>query len=314
MNLAAGIVQVILLRFQRVTFYSLYRYLGLSRELLRIENLVNFANLPIPVDFMQGEFDESLEKLREGASGSRDSPSDLHSEYTSDFHNTLFEEDLNSSPEDFKFKFPDPRGELGGDVYEGDVDTEEFPHPRKIKSHFMVGGSTNQFDEEEEVKMKLACYDLIMDYIGFVPAMSSYSASISSKTSVSSIVGKLADKDISDMLGSPRRGSNVFHSRRFSVDSEDGMSTTGSVSQSACGDPFMEVEIRRVPAGEILIEEGDRFDGLYYIIDGRMEARMKSRVDELGMSAFGGKHKEKSFSFKKSGGLIGYLSCLTGEF
>jgi hypothetical protein len=44
-----------------------------------------------------------------------------------------------------------------------------------------------------------------------------------------------------------------------------------------------------------------------------MEARMKSRVDELGMSAFGGKHKEKNFSFVKSGGLVGYLSCLTGE-
>jgi hypothetical protein len=43
-----------------------------------------------------------------------------------------------------------------------------------------------------------------------------------------------------------------------------------------------------------------------------MEARMKSRVDELGMSAFGGKHEKKSFSFVKNGGLVGYLSCLTG--
>jgi hypothetical protein len=207
---------------------------------------------------MQGEFDENLEKLRDGFSGSRDSPNDLHSEYNnSDFHNTLFDDDFNSSPEDFKFKFP-----AMPDDYEGDVDSEvDFQNPRKSMSH--GGGiSSTPYDEEEELKMKLACYDLIMEYIGFTASASPYSASVSSKTSANSLVGKLEAKEISDMMSSPRRGStNVYssHSRRFSVDStteEDGISMTGSISQSACLDPFMELEIRRVAAGEILIEEG----------------------------------------------------------
>jgi hypothetical protein len=252
MSLAAGIVQVILLRFQRVTFYSLYRYLGLSRELLRIENLVNFANLPIPRDFMNGEFDDSLEKLRDHFTDPREEFHNEYSEHNSDFHNTMFSP--TDSPDEFKFRFP---GMQRSDDYEGDADSEmDFQHDiRKTKSHH-VGGLP--FDEEEESKMKLACYDLIMEYIGFVPAMSPYSASVSSKTSANSIFGKLEAKDISDMMATPRRGSTVFQ-RRYSVDStaeDDTMSATGSISQSACGDPFTEVEIRRVGAGEVLIEEG----------------------------------------------------------
>ncbi|KAI8927008.1 hypothetical protein BC831DRAFT_549467 [Entophlyctis helioformis] len=53
---AAHIVQVILTRFQRVTFLTLYRYLGLSKELLRIERQVNqFSGYGLPSDLFPPE-------------------------------------------------------------------------------------------------------------------------------------------------------------------------------------------------------------------------------------------------------------------
>jgi lysophospholipid hydrolase len=61
-NAAAHIVQVILTRFQRVTFMTLHRYLGLSKELLKIEKRVNeFAGYGLPLDFFSPG---ALEKLK----------------------------------------------------------------------------------------------------------------------------------------------------------------------------------------------------------------------------------------------------------
>jgi hypothetical protein len=53
-NAAAHIVQVILTRFQRVTFLTLYKYLGMSKELLKIEKRVNeFAGYGLPHEFFE---------------------------------------------------------------------------------------------------------------------------------------------------------------------------------------------------------------------------------------------------------------------
>ena len=59
----AGIIQVILTRFQRVTCSTMYRYLSLSHELLKIEKMLNTGE-PIPIDFYDFEWDLGLAALK----------------------------------------------------------------------------------------------------------------------------------------------------------------------------------------------------------------------------------------------------------
>ncbi|KAJ3033036.1 phosphatidylcholine and lysophosphatidylcholine phospholipase, partial [Rhizophlyctis rosea] len=69
-NSAAHIVQVILTRFQRVTFMTLYKYLGLSKELLKIEKRVNeIAGYGLPQDFFEPGV---LDRLRSRMQANRD--------------------------------------------------------------------------------------------------------------------------------------------------------------------------------------------------------------------------------------------------
>lgn len=61
---ATQVVQYILTRFQRVTFLTLYKYLGLTNELLKIEQAVNgFSGIGLPENFVMHGKD--LERLRD---------------------------------------------------------------------------------------------------------------------------------------------------------------------------------------------------------------------------------------------------------
>lgn len=263
-----------------MTFYSLYRYLGLSRELLRLENLVNFANLSVPLEFKQGEFQESLDRIRDRYSPSYDGfPTDL----VGDFRATLFERESALSPDGVRdFSFPLPMIERGGRLHTsnddsdgemGDSDADNSPGrsmSNKTEAKNAPGhGSHSRLsseDDEDELRLKQGCFDLIMEYIGYSPLSSPHSAtppSVSSKSSAvasKSLFARLDAKDLSDMMSSPqRRGSSSIYPRRYSMDSatdDDLTSTTGSISQSLTMDPFQEIQIRHFSADEILIGEG----------------------------------------------------------
>ncbi|CAG8775363.1 28061_t:CDS:1, partial [Racocetra persica] len=61
-NSVAHIVQVILTRFQRVTFWTGYKYLGLTKDILRTEKLMNdITTYGLPSDFFRPG---SMERLR----------------------------------------------------------------------------------------------------------------------------------------------------------------------------------------------------------------------------------------------------------
>lgn len=51
-------MQVILVRFQRVTLHTLSRYLGLSKELLKIESQVDFSGPGLPAELVKDELAE----------------------------------------------------------------------------------------------------------------------------------------------------------------------------------------------------------------------------------------------------------------
>ena len=62
-NAAAHIVQVILTRFQRVTFLASHKYLGLTKEVLRAEKAINdIATYALPRSFFENS---GMEKLRQ---------------------------------------------------------------------------------------------------------------------------------------------------------------------------------------------------------------------------------------------------------
>lgn len=51
---------------------------------------------------------------------------------------------------------------------------------------------------------------------------------------------------------------------------------------------------------------------MYFVVEGTVGARMKSSAEDLSMGAFGTSDRADKLTFTKRGGLVGYLSCLTG--
>lgn len=265
--------------------------------------------------------------------------------------------------------------------YEGDMDDSERESDGNYSKPPIFLSSTSSstsgpkasessrgaiFDDinEEDLKLKQCCYDIITKLIGFNPnvlqvpnATTPPSPSASSLTRLSTSTGTGGGIGGSGMHSSPNFDENLSkssftrrlsHARRSSIDSttEDeqtpslaSMNSASSSTNSLCSDPCSVLQIDGYSAGQVIVKEGDRVDGLYFVIHGLVEASMKARTDEMTEgSQFSAPdpyhHRDELDSpatqkskdldpdhraFKKSlflireGGLAGYLSALTGK-
>ncbi|PUU82148.1 hypothetical protein B9Z19DRAFT_1121189 [Tuber borchii] len=325
----AHIVQVILTRFQRVTFLTGYRYLGLTDEVLRTEKFMNRYTMYELPNHLRGEplerLKEKFEKEQERAepedsmkgivlhnpganSGKRRrSSSSLRKEAV--IHARLAaargqpSPALDTAPSPFrdsngnfkgKFQQHHPTGRLGplpsGLTMSASSVGPDMPSP-------MTEGAFNPFaqraaqrfkadgpSENEDSAFREAVLECMFKAIGLTgSAMNVRSGTESGEQSprLVSYDAKRQKAVFSNAFGyiDPIEGDGETESAAST--SGSGASTGGFVNVGISGvhaELKDEVEIVFFPKGSVLVEQGERNPGLYYVIDGFLDASIP--VDE----------------------------------
>ena len=301
---ASHMVSVILTRFQRVTFLTLQRYLGLSQELLEIEKKVNeIAGTGLPSDLFPSALVESCAWRLSHQHSDTKPGSPYHTGAVplvspitpaTTTHSKAFGLDsFTMSPSDDDIRF------ISGDIDERLCD---------------------------------AVFSSIAQLIGLTPSKGiSTTSELISQTKRPSVTSQIG-MSIERFYYSSRHnaGSSItpsIASKKNSLYFEDDvMSVNSSMADSATEDGFSSFQPNTNPAaipdiqllffkqGNIVLKEGERCPGLYFVLDGTLEA--SSGADEFGKSknsSSGRSGKSKKLFLVQPGGLAGYLGALTGN-
>ncbi|RKP01682.1 hypothetical protein CXG81DRAFT_11694, partial [Caulochytrium protostelioides] len=374
---AAHIVQVILTRFQRVTFRALYRYMGLSQELLKLERNVNeFVGYGLPDDFfLPGD----LERLPTAASSasrrserqranrhhlytrtvrsghgatprsSRGPRGDAHGAYDADDDPLPLLEAEPLSPIATEYRAPAP-------VFRGSHPpplTPERPFPKGSTDHLAMWQTPGD-DDASDLHLKEATLDCIIQILGVrdlgpvsgaAPAPGGGSSPLHAhrRRSVVNHASHHASQQPSwrstaaTTAAPPTTAPPVGAApRRFSVgydsDTSDTTSVVSGVSQATGTSSVYtsqapklssrDIQLMSFPRGATLIEQGSRGAGLFFVIDGLLEAHMNP--NGVTDTVMGHEPKRRSSQSRRAknchrlfpiqpGGLAGYLSALTGH-
>lgn len=317
----AHIVQVILARFQRVTFLTGYNYLGLTGEVLRTEKYMNkYTEYELPNHLRGSALDKLKEKFKREQE--RAEPEDAMKGIV--LHNPRQKSKRKSSSTLRKEVAVHARLAAARGAPSAALDTAPSPfqnetqakrYPNSKKSAFVSGwtmsSSMSGFGEDEisplahrafdpfahtagklmddkgshggDAEFREAVLECMFKAIGLTgstvagprggtesgdasPRLVSYDAR-RQKAVFSNAFGQL------DMLNDDDTDSVVSTSPSAASTSGGGMGISG-VSADMKGD----VEIVYFPEGSVLVEQGERDPGLYYVIDGFLDVSIP--VDE----------------------------------
>ncbi|KAJ3192281.1 phosphatidylcholine and lysophosphatidylcholine phospholipase [Irineochytrium annulatum] len=389
-NAAAHIAQVILTRFHRVTFLTLYRYLGLSKELLKIEKQVNeFAGYGLPTDFFEPGGLERLKQRHETMRTVDDTVTDTEanggggSQPPGNANRAARAKSPPRSPNGVPKKRvgngKPSKSRRNDDHYEADVDDSEkelgrygvgmlargipnshdyhahVPHWQQPShgnaSHLSLGrppvplppgglrtSNLVDMDSEEDLNLKESILDCISALIGMVPSQVKPSPKVTPRPSMSIsdilLTSAQARKRAAmtatstTSLDSPYNERRLY--RRSSIDSQDefdvasvASSATGGISNHSGSEmggagamPYAEIRVISLARGETLVREGQKAPGLWFCIDGILEASMRERT-ELFSGSNEDEEKERGrrrgLFLIRPGGLAGYLAAMTGH-
>ncbi|EGF82642.1 hypothetical protein BATDEDRAFT_9648 [Batrachochytrium dendrobatidis JAM81] len=346
-NAAAHIVQVILTRFQRVTFLTLYRYLGLSKELLKIERQVNqFSGYGLPTDLFPPEIlhDLRLRTIRKRRG----------------INNTFVTNEVDSSNgnevDRRMSEMPGSRGTYNVNddtasltISMGLTHSQQRNHRRAHRNVVEINEYNNTADssendtagpakpprkpnakssyrptrlnDEADGPIKEAVFKCIAQLIGMRPYSGPpghsnlapmtdrlyYSRSRTSWKPTSSTVFSIGSARASHPKTPDETTSPSNSTGNFSIDSSD----------------QVEIDIMYFEHGQTLVKEGERGAGLYFVLDGVLEASMSTSNSQLFPIRTGdasqnsnpssrGKSRRNLFLIHP-GGLAGYLAALTGQ-
>ncbi|RUS34556.1 hypothetical protein BC938DRAFT_479726 [Jimgerdemannia flammicorona] len=342
---AAHIVQVILTRFQRVTFLTGHRYLGLTKELLRIEKTVNesASNYCLPADFFRpGEMERLRKKFVGGGkkyvSGTTSGvEGDNERDELSD--NGLMARSASSNGR-FATRTSNRSSlwldRLGGSEASGHVTSPRlspgpieipnlvsptnatFTHPLApspplptlmvgspptSKSHFRRGSGSGlqqpEYDEQDERHLRNSVMECLSRSMG-LPSPSSQLAAqptpftsrstSSARSSSPPASGRYNPSNLdlfshtgstSSLLGSTVNDydnlSNTSHGSGTNSPTASATASATGVFDSKDGN---DVNILFFPKGSILVKEGQRNAGLFFVIDGLLDVSMKPAQGE----------------------------------
>jgi len=325
----AHIVQVILTRFQRVTFLTGYRYLGLTDEVLRTEKFMNRYTMYELPNHLRGEplerLKEKFEKEQERAepedsmkgivlhnpganSGKRRrSSSSLRKEAV--IHARLAAARGQPSPalDTAPSPFRDNNGKLKGKFQQHHPTSQLAPSSQgwtMTASSMgldmptpMTEGAFNPFaqraaqrfkadgpSENEDSAFREAVLECMFKAIGLTGSAMNVRSGTESGDQSPRLVSYDARRQkavFSNAFGyiDPIEGDGETESAAST--SGSGASTGGFVNVGISGvyaELKDEVEIVFFPKGSVLVEQGERNPGLYYVIDGFLDASIP--VDE----------------------------------
>ncbi|KAF7728557.1 phosphatidylcholine and lysophosphatidylcholine phospholipase [Apophysomyces ossiformis] len=326
---AAHIVQVIVTRFQRVTLMTSHRYLGLTDELLRLEKLVNesVSVNGLPQDFfVAGGMDRLRRKFsRDDESGtdrsSTTGPAEISRSESSGLIRAIDIMDHPSTPS-LHMKGPGA-GPMAQSPLSGSVMLSSTPS----KNHRQRNSSSvndEEYSMEDDEHLRASVMRCIAKSVGI---------NIDTNTNDSPspyTLSPAAQRQHHSSTPETFRSRNYYPMDLFShagtVDSsasplldpynvpyDDDVDAISIVSSVQSGSDILsndhtrsdtispdDVQILYFPKDAVLVKEGEHTNGLYFVIDGMLEASMMPTDGErfLGDSSpskeFNGARQEKS--------------------
>lgn len=300
---ASHMASVILTRFHRVTFLTLQRYLGLSYELLDIEKkLIEVAGSGLPPDmFPPGLIESCAWRLS---------------------HQTL-DSPTKDDP------FASPRDSQASPLFS--------PRSPSGTHRAVFRMSPGTFDDDED-DLQFVSGDLdnrlcdsVFTAITQLIGLSNHSDSPSQGASgderlstPSSQVGSSIERFYYATRGGG--GSNYtpsVNSKRNSLYFDDDIKSTTSSFADSINEEFSssmeqeegpEVKLLFFKQGKTILAEGERCPGLYFVLDGTLEASTGGKKTTANTSGFVPFQSTKKKSFLiQPGGLAGYLGAFTGK-
>ncbi|KAF9094355.1 phosphatidylcholine and lysophosphatidylcholine phospholipase [Mortierella sp. GBA35] len=340
---AAHIVQVILIRFQRVTLLTGHKYLGLTKDLLRMERSINeIGSYGLPPDFFRPR---TMEYLKAKFSAVRDESDDDDHPIAIRIRNSrkrasrLSGKGIDGRSES---NSPNPMSPV--------VDSGE--HVRHGSGFSALLGDNS---EEEDSYLRDQVMECLSRSIGLVQSPPSKpnlrpDMKTTGSSDYFSAMFQASMTGSSGFGGYPMRktGSSTTNSDTASMGMDDlNTSNSSSTVPSVMSEMENDVEIMYFPAGATLVEEGERNAGLFFVIDGVLDVSISpkqqptpeknsdlpsnlfghhlspldlkaslatSTKPTISIPGNGSIHKKRThplFSIQ-AGGLAGYLSALSG--
>ncbi|KAG0335656.1 phosphatidylcholine and lysophosphatidylcholine phospholipase [Podila horticola] len=276
---AAHIVQVILIRFQRVTLLTGHKYLGLTKELLRMERSINeIGSYGLPPGFFRPKTMEYLKAKFSNVRGESDD--DDHPISIRIRNNRKRASRLSSKgPTDGRSgcSSPNPMSPV--------ADSDE--HIRHGAGFSALLGDNSG---EEDSYLRDQVMECLSRSIGLVQSSPAKPASLrpDMKTTGSSdyfsamFQASLNSNNGFGSGGFPMRktGSSTNNSDVLSVGIDDlNASNSSSTVPSVMSEMENDVEIMYYPAGAALVQEGERNAGLFFVIDGVLDVSISPKQD-----------------------------------
>ncbi|KAG2204435.1 hypothetical protein INT47_005226 [Mucor saturninus] len=297
---AAHIVQVIVTRFQRVTLMTSHRYLGLTKELLRLEKLVNESaslhELP-PNFFAPGGMDRLRRKFNDEEANSEDGdgslgPSEISRSESSGIIQAIGIIDIPGTP---SLHINSPASNTLGTSPSGGGS------PLLIHQKLNTRGEYSMEDDEHLRTSVMTC---VSDALGIKTLLPSVDDN--APRSPFNMSPRHPRRFPSDDRARPQYPMDLF-SHTGSMDSmnspsmdeydandydDDVRSTTSSMhsggnnsdifNKNKKSNPISpdDIQILYFPKDAVLVREGAHNNGLFFVIDGLLEASMTPAVGE----------------------------------
>ncbi|KAK9767569.1 phosphatidylcholine and lysophosphatidylcholine phospholipase, variant 2 [Basidiobolus ranarum] len=297
-NAGVHMIQVILTRFQRMTFLTLTKYLGMTKEILQIEKKVNdLSNYGLPPGFCKPA---ALEKLRtklvsEENSLRLDKTPLTPSKKRKSVKTVKKQSQRWSTKSDFGFPSPVRR-------------------PIHLDDYFGHDAIHQEYGDVDINNIKDAVFECISKSIGLVQSTPT------AKT----------QHRYTDQMESPNSpfddNESIGLNEELETDSVNTNATNSSI-HSCVSELDNEVELLHFAEDSFIVKEGERTEGLYFVIDGVLDVSIQSKPISEPQSNSKANNKSKkarssastdsrptmrSLYLIKPGGLAGYLSGLSG--
>ncbi|KAI5782759.1 hypothetical protein EDC01DRAFT_664844 [Geopyxis carbonaria] len=320
---SAHIVQVILARFQRVTFLTGYDYLGLTSEVLRTEKFMNrYTMYELPnhlrggaLDRLKGKFKREQERTEEADSmkgivlhnpasnGGRRRRSSATLRKEAAIHARVAAAKgspspaLDTAPSPFQRvspigrpplplppRSPYPSGQTWNSFHTGSPETPMTHRAFDPFAHSAAQFLGDQSSQNEDSAFREAVLECMFKAIG----LTGFTAGVPRAGTES---GEPSPKLLSyDARRQKAVFSNAFGQLSMLEGSDGDTESVGSTGMSAASTSGFggisgvqaelkdDVEIVFFPKGSVLVEQGERDPGLYYVIDGFLDVSIP--VDE----------------------------------
>ncbi|KAI9263644.1 hypothetical protein EDC94DRAFT_560931 [Helicostylum pulchrum] len=294
---AAHIVQVIVTRFQRVTLMTSHRYLGLTKELLRLEKLVNeSASLPeLPPNFFApGGMDRLRRKFNDEEASSADNdgslgPSEISRSESSGIIEAIGIIDIPGTPSlHINSPAANNNNNLGSSPSAGGS-----PHLSRQKLN-----RRGEYSMEDDEHLRTSVMRCVSDALGIklmVPAGDEQPNKMSFNMSPRH-PRRLPSEDRSrpqfpmDLFSHTGSVDSLNSPTLEEYDDEDadirstssGGNNSDIFSKSKHTDPISadDIQILYFPKDAVLVREGAHNNGLFFVIDGLLQASMTPAVGE----------------------------------